>query len=103
MLSSLPTGLLSEISPGEFVPLAGMLLPIVILALPVALTAVGLYFRSKERERWHETVRLALEKGHPIPNTAETLSGPVADALAARLAPQSLRRQRMRLVTGGPR
>jgi Domain of unknown function (DUF6249) len=98
MLNLIPPGLLSEFHPGEFVPFAGMLIPIVILALVFGLIATTLYFRSKERERWHETVRLALEKGHPIPNMNEELS---AQALSARLAPESRHRQRMKLVTGG--
>ena len=101
MTHLLPPGLLSEFHPGEFVPFVGMMIPILILALVFGLIATSLYFKSKERERWHETVRLALEKGHPIPNMAEALSAPVAEALCARLAPESRHKQRMGLVTGG--
>ena len=101
MLNLIPPGLLSEFHPGEFVPFAGMMIPIVILALIFGLIATSLYFRGKERERWHETVRLALEKGHPIPNMNEVLSAPIAQALSARLAPECRHRQRMGLVTGG--
>ena len=101
MTHLLPPGLLSEFHPGEFVPFAGMMIPILILALVFGLVATSLYFRGKERERWHETVRLAMEKGHPIPNLTEELSTPIAEALSARLAPASRHKQRMGLVTGG--
>ncbi len=101
MTHLLPPGLLSEFHPGEFVPFMGMMIPIVILALVFGLIATNLYFKSKERERWHETVRLALEKGHPIPNMNEALSAPIEQALTSRLAPDSRQKQRMGLVTGG--
>ena len=101
MTNLFPLADLSDLHPVEFVPFMGMLIPILVLALVFGLIATSLYFRGKERERWHETVRLAIEKGHPIPNLTESLSAPVADALAARLLPRSRHRQRMGLVTSG--
>jgi hypothetical protein len=101
MLNSPYSQLLADINPGEFVPLAGMMIPIVILALVIGLVATVMYFRGKERERWHETIRLSIEKGQPVPKLQEELGGPLAEALSARLAPESRSRQRMRLVTGG--
>ena len=37
------------------------------LVLPISLVAMSLYFKHRQRQMWHETARLALEKGQPIP------------------------------------
>ena len=55
-------------SPGQltgfFVPLAGILLAGVI-------TVSAMYFHNRRREMWHETARIALEKGQPLPPLAD--------------------------------
>src|SRR4051812_7615684 len=41
-----------------------------VLAFPVfvvAVVAVALSFKHRQRQMWHETARLALEKGQPLP------------------------------------
>ncbi len=46
------------------VPLAGIILS---LSLPIIVVSSSLYFRHKREELWHETARIALEKGQPVP------------------------------------
>jgi hypothetical protein len=46
---------------GFVIPIAGM-----ILGGTIAITAM--YFKHQQRKFWHETARLALEKGQPIPS-----------------------------------
>jgi hypothetical protein len=46
------------------VPVAGM-----IFGGVMAVTAM--YFKSRERQMWHETARIALEKGQPLPVSDE--------------------------------
>jgi hypothetical protein len=40
---------------------------IIIFGSIVAIVALPLYFRSKERARLHDTLRLAYERGQPVP------------------------------------
>jgi hypothetical protein len=45
-----------------------------LLAFPVfivAIVAVALSFKHRQRQMWHETARLALEKGQPLPSMPE--------------------------------
>ena len=60
---SLPLPAILGLGPTEFVVI------ITILAIPVALVIVvaGLYFRHQQEKLWHETARIALEKGQPMP------------------------------------
>src|SRR5687768_16739814 len=44
----------------ELIPLAG-------IAMIIAVVATPFYFRNKERARLHETLRLAYDKGQPVP------------------------------------
>lgn len=46
------------------VPLAGMIFAGVVIV-------TGKYFANRRREMWHQTVRLALEKGQPLPTLPE--------------------------------
>jgi hypothetical protein len=43
-----------------FIPIAGIILAGVI-------TVTAMYFKHQRERQWHETARLALEKGQPIP------------------------------------
>ncbi|HEY5078661.1 MAG TPA: DUF6249 domain-containing protein [Opitutaceae bacterium] len=45
-----------------------MMIPIAGLVFTAFFMAVSLYFRNQEEKRMHETARLALEKGQPIPS-----------------------------------
>ena len=40
------------------------------IILPITIVGMALYFKHRQRQMWHETVRLALEKGQPIPTQA---------------------------------
>ena len=44
-----------------------MLVPIAFFAAIVAVVVLPGYFRSRDRARMHETIRLAYEKGQPVP------------------------------------
>lgn len=44
-----------------------ILIPIAFFALIAALVLVPGWLRSRERERLHETLRMAYEKGQPVP------------------------------------
>lgn len=46
------------------------------LLIGLALPAIALYFHHRRQQLWHETARLALEKGQPVPASFETLAGP---------------------------
>ncbi len=45
----------------------GVLLPIAGIILAGVISVSGMYFHNRRREMWHETARLALEKGQPLP------------------------------------
>ncbi len=44
-----------------------ILIPLAFFAMIAAIVLVPGYFRSREKERLHETLRLAYEKGQPVP------------------------------------
>ncbi len=71
----------------------GPSIPIFVLGFAFIVALAVFYFRNKERERWHATVRLALEKGQPIPFLPEQPEG--ADTGLGR------HRQRMGLIVAG--
>jgi hypothetical protein len=50
----------------------------VILSFVVAVIAITRFFRWKREQLWHETARLALEKGQPIPQS-DRLARPGCD------------------------
>jgi len=45
-----------------------ILIPISLFAMIAALVIVPRYFKSMERQKMAETVRVAIEKGQPLPN-----------------------------------
>ena len=51
----------------EYIPFAGMLIPIAVFFFVLLIVVVGLYFKNQDQKMWHETARIALEKGQPIP------------------------------------
>jgi hypothetical protein len=42
---------------------------VIIFAFIIVLCAIKQYFRWKRAQQWHETARLALEKGQPLPQS----------------------------------
>jgi Na+/H+ antiporter NhaD/arsenite permease-like protein len=44
-----------------------ILIPIAFFAMVAAIVILPSYFRSREKERLHETLRAAYEKGQPVP------------------------------------
>jgi Domain of unknown function (DUF6249) len=47
--------------------LTGILIPIAGIVLAGVIVVSGMYFHNRRREMWHETARIALEKGQPVP------------------------------------
>lgn len=45
----------------------GVFIPIVVLAVGCIIVVSGMYFEHRRRQLWHETARIALEKGQPVP------------------------------------
>jgi len=44
-----------------------MLIPIVLFFIAMLIVVANLYFKNQSRRMWHETARIALEKGQPVP------------------------------------
>lgn len=51
-------------SPNHFVALV---IPLAAIVLAGVVTVSAMYFHHRRRELWHETARIALEKGQPLP------------------------------------
>ena len=62
----------------EYIPLFGILVPITLFLVGLLIVTAVLYFRNQQRKLWHETARIALEKGQPIPAIPTALE---ADAM----------------------
>jgi len=58
-----------------------IIVPVASLVFVGVLIVSGMYFHNRRREMWHQTARLALEKGQPLPPSFEGF-GP-SDAPAA--------------------
>ncbi len=56
-----------ELISGELIGLVSVLGS---FAIPIAIVVSALYFKSKKQQMWHETARIALEKGQPVPPMA---------------------------------
>jgi len=65
MHSLLATPLLASVD--EYIPFAGMLIPIAVFFFVLLIIVASLYFKNQDQKMWHETARIALEKGQPIP------------------------------------
>jgi hypothetical protein len=48
---------------GQLVPLAGVCMIVAIVVGPIW---IGSYFKNRERQRLHDTLRLMVEKGQPV-------------------------------------
>jgi hypothetical protein len=68
---------LADLAP-QLVPLGGLLLSIIAIIVPFAfvatIVAIAMFNSRKKTQLHHETIRLALEKGQPLP--AELLNMP---------------------------
>lgn len=63
----------------DFEPwMIGVIIPVAGLVFAGVLIVTNLYFQNRRREMWHQTARLALEKGQPLPEM------PKEDAAAAK-------------------
>jgi len=62
----------------EYIPFAGMLIPITLFFVGLIITIASLYFKNQNRRLWHETARIALEKGQPIPIAPSAMDEVVA-------------------------
>ncbi len=51
-------------SPNHFI---AIVIPLAALVLAGVVTVSAMYFHHRRRELWHETARIALEKGQPLP------------------------------------
>lgn len=60
----MPTLLIAEISGAQWIAIAAILGG---LTFTILLIAFGLKFVQRRQELWHETARIALEKGQPLP------------------------------------
>jgi hypothetical protein len=50
---------------------AGIIIPFVALAIGPIIVFITFYFKNQRRRLWHETARVALEKGQPLPADPE--------------------------------
>lgn len=89
--SSLLPRLLADIH-DSIGPLIGLAIPVVALMVGGAIAICALYFRHRQQELWHETARVALEKGQPIP----PMPAPDHDETEASLEPKSRAGQDLR-------
>jgi hypothetical protein len=94
LLSSPPlASLVSDLS-----ALGGMLIPLAALAMAAVVVIATHLAKNAERQRWHETARIALEKGLPIPsmpNPEDGCESPDRPGAASR------QKQMMGFVTAG--
>ena len=63
----LPPPLLADLFGFSIGQLTGLIIPIAGIILAGVITVSGMYFHNRRREMWHETARIALEKGQPLP------------------------------------
>jgi hypothetical protein len=70
-----------------------MLVPIAVFVVMGIVAIVAIVMKNLEQERWHETARIALAKGVPVPSAP--LASPSVNL------PMTRHRQRMGLITGG--
>jgi hypothetical protein len=58
-----PMNILNSISVNQL----ALIIPIVVLILGTVIVVAGMITHNRNRQMWHETARLALEKGQPLP------------------------------------
>ena len=45
----------------------GVILPVILIVGAAAIAISAMYFHHRKNEQWHQTARVALEKGQPLP------------------------------------
>ena len=73
-----------------------ILIPLGFFAMIAALVIVPRYFRSQERQRMAETLRVAIEKGQPLPS--EVIDAMSSDVRAPGLPPSPQRDLRTGII-----
>ena len=53
----------------------GIVIPVAGLIFAGAIAISAMYFKNRQRELWHETARVALEKGQPLPPMPDSEEG----------------------------
>ena len=76
-----------------------ILVPLSPFLLVAALVLVPAYFKSKERQKMQETLRLAIEKGQPLP--AEVVDAMSTNVQTLRLPPSPARDLRIGIIWMG--
>jgi hypothetical protein len=86
----------------DIASLGGLLIPLGGMVFAAAILITGLWAKNQERQRWHETARIALEKGQPIPSMADLPEDKIVDKIIASKSPALARKKQvMGFVTGG--
>ena len=67
-LFSLPFAGIVGLGASELLVIALVL--VMMIVLPITVVAIALFFKHRQQHLWHETARLALEKGQPLPAPA---------------------------------
>ena len=69
----------------EYIPFFGMLIPITLFFVALIIIVAGQYFKNQSRKMWHETARIALEKGQPVPVPQSEIPPRITEALGKQL------------------
>lgn len=64
LLASLPFAAITEFSVGHLYGLIGLIGG---LLVAIIVPTAAMYFHHRRQQLWHETARIALEKGQPVP------------------------------------
>jgi hypothetical protein len=70
---------------GEYIPIFGMLIPITVMFIVMLIVVAGQHFKNQSRKMWHETARIALEKGQPVPIAPSAFPPAIEEALGKKL------------------
>lgn len=76
------TSLAHWLATADLESILGAAIPIVAIIFGCSIPIVAMLLRYQQRRLWHDTARVALEKGQPLPNIPE-LSGAEFEATAS--------------------
>jgi hypothetical protein len=71
--------------------LSAIVIPVAAIILAGVCAVSGMYFHNRRRELWHETARIALEKGQPLPPLDPEQTAEVQEVRKARDANHDVR------------
>lgn len=77
---------LADFSEG-IIHLIPIVVPSVVFLFITAIVVAGMYFQHQKQRLWHETMRVALEKGQPLPPMPDDSQQARADKKQADLTP----------------